>query len=493
MSSLLPLQQIANEQVQDTKQTMSRMSSRRAQTSRSWWEESDSEVPRIRKRDQWMQRIVGRVEKFTPAVPEKVLPILVLDRHVAEDFTMVEQMQLPHGAAGTGGENIYVNALSHAMKAKQHRKQTQMETIARDLQEALIKRRKEEERLAKIERQRLRRLNDGKRLAGERDEDEDEEGLGSMGLVPLELLPVNHPSHGSFRGLHPMFGNSKVRGYLPPETASTFMTRGPFLGNILPPPASAFQDAEDAHWQRNATPLHRDSLGALPTRGTFTAQNNMKKRRQRYSQMLLGETEAGSALFDDGSKPQLLSRAGSSAVLSTDSFQGDYQGNYQGDYQGDYQDSYQDSYQNSYQNSYHNQQPHSPPITQRLTPNRVLSSRGHPPSRGSADRVGIFDPNTGQQLIPLEPGNPVTEYLVGASDDALHVLSKSQQGIRLGGHLNGRSQASSIAAHSVANSIADKNVEEQAHSIGHVGGFGHDLGPSLEEDLQFLRSNFGLD
>ena len=36
---------------------------------------------------------------------------------------MVEQMQLPHGAAGTGGENIYVNALSHAMKAKQHRKQ----------------------------------------------------------------------------------------------------------------------------------------------------------------------------------------------------------------------------------------------------------------------------------------------------------------------------------------------------------------------------------
>ena len=38
---------------------------------------------------------------------------------------------------------------------------------------------------------------------------------GDLGLVPLELLPVNHPSHGAFRGLHPMFGKAQVRGYLP--------------------------------------------------------------------------------------------------------------------------------------------------------------------------------------------------------------------------------------------------------------------------------------
>jgi hypothetical protein len=287
-------------------------------TTPSWWEE-DTMAPPLRKRDEWMKRIVGRVDKFQPTVPKNILPILVVDRHIAEDFTMVEQLHIPKGEGGTGGENIYVNALAHAIKAKQHRKQSQMETIARDLQEALKRKRKEEERAAEEERQRLRRLNHGV-LVGEREEEEE---LGGMGLVPLELLPVNHPSHGSFRGLHPMFGRAEVRGFLP-ETPSSFITRGPFLGNILPAPASPFQDADEVQWQRNATPLYRDTLGALPTRGTFTARHDGKRRRQRYSQILLETSDAGNALFHTCSSTnrtrspdnrQLLSRAGSATIL----------------------------------------------------------------------------------------------------------------------------------------------------------------------------------
>ena len=423
------------------------MSQRDSIESRSWWEE-ETVIPRVRKRDKWMEHVVGRVNKYRPEPLAAVRqPILVLDRHSMENnFTMVEQLHYEPGEAGTGGDDVFMNALAHSMKQKQHRKRNHLAEIKQDLEEALRKREEEEKKQRAEEKERLRRLNHGV-VVGEREEDDEE--LGGMGLVPLELLPANHPSHYFFRGLHPMFGKAEVRGYLPPDTASTFLTRGSgdlggqFLGNVRQTvPSSAFQDSNELHWQRNVTPMHRDQLGALPTRGTYSARTDMKARRANRSRVLLSETEAGSALFDRGNdnKRQLLSRAGSSTILE------------HAEYHHDYNPEQQLSSTWS--------APRSPsPVT------RSIPSTPH--------RVGIFDPN-GNQLIPVQLKNPVTDYLIGASDSSLRERS-SRQGIRLGGQRVKDRSLSDLADLSVTSSSKKLDEEKQ-----------------LESDLKFLNASLGF-
>lgn len=464
--------------------------------SRSWWEESSStqSSPRVRRRDEWMQRIVGKVEKFQPPPePEKPKPILVVDRSEAEDFTMLEK---PRYKPGTFGSNVFVNALTNAMHEKKNKSKQVLEEIKRDMALAIKKQEEEKKRALIMERERLRRLNNGI-MVGERDEGDD---IGDLGSVPLELLPIHHPSHLSFRGLHPHFGNAQVRGYLPntpsysEDTASDFITRGPFLGNInLSRPTSAFNDANERQWMKNGTPIGRDSLGALPSRGTFTARQDGKRRRQRHAQILLGETNAGNALFSGQSLPQLPYVLGSqSTILDSRELYDPYYRDQPPPSSSLSAYSYDDrasimsrrqqfrkpqqlqqsrqqsqlsrqsiqSIQSESQSSTYSKLPQSPPITQQLP---------------SSDRVGIFDANTGQQLVPLLPGNPVTEYLLGATDRALR--ERSRQGVRLSGQRLKDRTLSEIEHTST--------IRNEQYSRG-----GSYSDQNLKDDLEFLRGSF---
>ena len=133
-----------------------------------------------------MQRIVGKVEKFQPPPePEKPKPILVVDRSEAEDFTMVEK---PRYKPETFGSNVFVNALTNAMHEKKNKSKQVLEEIKRDMALAIKKQEEEKKRARIMERERLRRLNNGI-MVGEHDEGDD---IGDLGSVPLELLPIHH-------------------------------------------------------------------------------------------------------------------------------------------------------------------------------------------------------------------------------------------------------------------------------------------------------------
>ena len=220
--------------------------------------------------------------------------------------------------------------------------------------------------------------------------------------------------------------------------------------------------------------MRRDSLGALPSRGTYTARHDGKKKRQRYAQILLGDTEAGGALFHGQSLPQLQETQTfygpppSSALTSLTSFSYDDR-NSRGMMSRRQSRPPPQSQQSQYS------QPPASPITQRLP---------------LSDRVGIFDAGTGQQLVPLQAGNPVTEYLLGATDHTMR--ERSRQGVRLGGQRLTKDRTLSDAAHESAvlnTNIVGAGVESRVHTASSRTDKDFD---QMQADLAFLKGSFGF-
>ena len=254
--------------------------------------------------------------------------------------------------------------------------------------------------------------------------------------IPLELLPVMHPSHQGFRGLHPHFGRSEVSGFLPdnssafsaPHPSSSYLKHSSnsqaskrHYGYMQPKPKSAFADIEKLMRERNDTPLPRGALGSTAI-GNPHASQKMMQRRQRYSQILLGETPAGQALLLPMSRP----------VPST-----------------------------------------SRPITE-------SKSRPVTMQRTRSGRVGIFDPETREQLVPAIQHNEPQDYLTLASDDALRQRGRS------GVYLDHKS-------------LRDRTLSEIREPMEHEPEQGvvyrdaelhyRDLDDSRDEDLEFLTES----
>lgn len=398
---------------------------------------------RTRKRDTWVKHIIGKVENFCPThKPAAPPPLVVLDRRPASRSISLECAPIdPTAFVNIGmGKNAHMNFLAIAMKERRMQRKKQAEETMQMLEK--VRRENEQERLkqeqARIAEER-RKMGGKSRHAAARSFGGEFSMFASQANdnIPLELLPVMHPSHQGFRGLHPHFGRSQVSGFLPDNssahsashhssshlkhTSNSHANNRHYYGHVHPKPRSAFDDIDKLMRERNATPLPRGALGSTATGNTHTSQK-MMKRRQRYSQILLGDTPAGQALFVPTSRP----------VPST-----------------------------------------SRPITE-------SKSRPVTMQRSRSGRVGIFDPETREQLVPAIQHNDPQDYLTLASDDVLRQRGRS--GVYLD-HKSLRDRTLS-EIREPTDPYAEQGVvyrDAELHS--------RDLDDSRNEDLDFLTES----
>ena len=333
-------------------------------------------TPRPRGRDSWMQSILARVDKFHPESEPAQRPTVVLDRRPASRSVSLEYIRpdpTMFGNIGVG-ENVHVNFLAVAMKERRMQKREQVEKTMRMLEEA--RRKKEKERLiAERERMKEEMRRQGGRASQTGPNSSIPNNKGMQDHLPLELLPSMHPSHLEFRGLHPLYGCAKVEGSLPNGSIHSrkvgrrrgskdhFQNRSQY-GHLYDKPASAFHDTYKLIRERNGTPVPKSIMGATAEQGTHSSRLRLNNRRKRYSQILLEDTFAGKALLQPlpGSTPP-LSRA------------------------------------------------ESRPVTMR---------------RSRSGQVGIFNPDTMEQMVPSIQYNRPDDYLTLASDEVVRQRSVSR-------------------------------------------------------------------
>ena len=406
------------------------------------WEDP---LPRPRGRDTWMKRILGEVEKFRPTHEPAPRPTVVLDRRPPSRSMSLECMQIDptlFESIGIGG-NAHMNFLAVAMKERRMLKKKQAEETKQMLEEVW---RKNEEELRRQEHARIaeerRKLGGKAGPAGFRSQSRSSNGKSRQmpDQIPLELLPSMHPSHQGFRGLHPLFGRAEVKGFLPKQASAysvSSLSTSSYGGglsrlhhqprlhhrSIHDKPPSAFADTESLLKERNATLLPRSALGVTATRGTYTSQKTLQRRRQRYSQILLGDTPAGKALF--------MPIPGQTPSVSRPITDGQ-----------------------------------SRPVTMQRT---------------RSGRVGIFDPDTMEQLVPAIQHAEPKDYLTLASDEMLR--QRERRGIYLGHQRMRDRTLSEIESHQQEE---ERSVYESDDADGqHV--YATDIG--RDEDLDFLTES----
>jgi hypothetical protein len=395
----------------------------------------------------WMERILGKVEKFRPTKqPEPPRPTVVLDRRPPSRSMSLKCVQIDPSmfeSIGIGG-NAHMNFLAVAMKERRMLKKKQAEETMQMLEEV---RRKNEEEMLRQERKRIaveRRKLGGKTGSSSQSRSATGNAERMADQIPLELLPTMHPSHQGFRGLHPLFGRAEVSGFLPEQSAaysvpssssSSYGRHGSRLHNsrhhhhqhhTQPKPASAFDDADRLLRERNATPLPRSALGVTATRGTYTSQKTLQRRRQRYSQILLGDTPAGKALFTPmpGQTPPAT-------------------------------------------------EGHSRPVTMQRT---------------RSGRVGIFDPETMEQLVPAIQHAEPRDYLTLASDETLR--QRGSRGVYLDHQRMRDRTLSEIKYQQQQEQQEQIDEEEEEEVLYDMGDQQMDAaGISRSEDLDFLTES----